>query len=162
MNEVVPVRSLWVPGKAVAQGSKQAVVRPNGSIAVLEQRSSRDALAAYRADIREAWHRAVGVGWSMTGAMAVTIVVYRQRPKSHFDSKGRVRPSALNRPKGKPDADKHARAVLDALTGHAYVDDAQVSDLHVVKAWAESEGPGTRITIWDLDHNVLAPTVPTP
>lgn len=44
-----------------------------------------------------------------------------------------------------PDVDKVARALLDALTGIAYADDAQVLDLHITKRY----GPAaeTAITI---------------
>ncbi|MFZ1730810.1 MAG: RusA family crossover junction endodeoxyribonuclease [Bacteroidota bacterium] len=53
------------------------------------------------------------------------------RPKSHFRS-GRnahlLRETAPRFPTSKPDADKLSRAVLEALTGVAYKDDAQVID----------------------------------
>jgi len=37
----------------------------------------------------------------------------------------------------KPDIDKLARALLDALTGVAYLDDGQVVELHAGKAYGE-------------------------
>ena len=39
----------------------------------------------------------------------------------------------------KPDIDKLTRAVLDALTHHAYDDDCQVVSLNVVKLYGENE-----------------------
>ena len=41
---------------------------------------------------------------------------------------GNAHPDAL-----KPDADNIAKLVLDALNGHAWEDDAQVNELHIVK-----------------------------
>jgi len=37
----------------------------------------------------------------------------------------------------KPDVDKLARALLDALTGVAYGDDAQVVEMHVCKTYGD-------------------------
>lgn len=159
----MPIRSLWVPGRAVAQGSKVAMTRPNGTIAVVESRGNREALAAFRADIREEWHRKKGVGWEGKGGIGVLIVVTKPRPKSHFTSKGGLVKGAPMRPVTKPDVDKLARAVLDALTGHAFRDDSQVVDLHVVKAYSDTpEAAGTLINVFDLEADVLAPAGPTP
>jgi crossover junction endodeoxyribonuclease RusA len=45
---------------------------------------------------------------------------------------------------GSPDIDKVCRAVLDALTGILYRDDAQVVALSAVKTYADGYGaPGT-------------------
>jgi len=48
----------------------------------------------------------------------------------------------------KPDIDKLARAVFDAMTGVVYVDDAQVIHLACVKIY--SPQPGVTITIEEL------------
>ncbi|HEY2936934.1 MAG TPA: RusA family crossover junction endodeoxyribonuclease [Gaiellaceae bacterium] len=57
------------------------------------------------------------------------------RPGGHFKKDGTLRASARRLPTVKPDADKLVRAVLDALTGVLYVDDAQVVWLTVRKAY---------------------------
>jgi len=51
----------------------------------------------------------------------------------------------------RPDTDKLARSVLDALTGIAYLDDKQVVDLLARKRYATSatEGPRVRIIVED-------------
>ena len=46
----------------------------------------------------------------------------------------------------KPDVDKVLRATLDALTGIAYEDDAQVVDAHPVKRYGPR--PETILQIW--------------
>lgn len=56
------------------------------------------------------------------------------RPKSHYTSKGELRAGAPSHP-GKPDIDKLCRAVLDALTGILYHDDAQVVSLNASKRY---------------------------
>lgn len=51
-------------------------------------------------------------------------------------------------PTRKPDVDKLARAVLDALTGVAWQDDAQVTTLHCQKRYAQpAEQPGVWVTL---------------
>lgn len=64
-----------------------------------------------------------------------------------------------SRPAGKPDADKLARAVNDALTESGLiVDDARVVSLHVHKRWA-FETPGAIITVeplWDALKKALS------
>lgn len=66
-------------------------------------------------------------GWKAEGPVAVRIDSFRPLPKS--------RPKRVNSEPDafKPDADNIAKAVLDALNGIAYEDDAQVVDLRVVK-----------------------------
>lgn len=44
------------------------------------------------------------------------------------------------KPRVKPDADNIAKAVLDALNGFAYYDDAQVTRLEVNKVYGETPG----------------------
>jgi crossover junction endodeoxyribonuclease RusA len=62
------------------------------------------------------------------------------RPKS-VSSETRPLPTV------KPDLDKLLRCVLDALTGVAYVDDAQVTRVAARKAYADNLTPGAAITV---------------
>lgn len=50
----------------------------------------------------------------------------------------------------KPDGDNIAKAVLDALNGIVFVDDAQVVDLRVRKVWA-TETSALHIGVFSLD-----------
>lgn len=57
------------------------------------------------------------------------VVFWMRRPQGHYTSKGNILSAEGERnpvPWKKPDADKLLRAVLDALTGEVYTDDAQV------------------------------------
>jgi Holliday junction resolvase RusA-like endonuclease len=58
------------------------------------------------------------------------------RPKGHYGRRG-LRPSAPAYPNVMPDLDKLARAILDALTGIVWRDDAQVVRLDVEKIYHE-------------------------
>ncbi len=56
-------------------------------------------------------------------------------------------------PAVKPDIDKLTRAVLDALTGIAYADDALVCSLEVLKSYADDGArPACRVTICELEE----------
>lgn len=52
---------------------------------------------------------------------------------------------------GKPDADNIAKAIADALNGVAYLDDAQIADLHITRRWGAYEE--VRITVTALDED---------
>ena len=54
-------------------------------------------------------------------------------------------------PSVKPDIDKLARAILDALTGVVYADDSQVCQLVVVKRYGPK--PGVQITVRGCDDD---------
>lgn len=72
--------------------------------------------------------------------LVVTVTYVLPRPQGHFGT-GRnaetLRKSAPECCIVKPDTDKLDRAILDALTGIVYHDDAQVCGLHAVKALAD-------------------------
>ena len=59
--------------------------------------------------------------------MSITVAFFFDRPKS---TKKSVRHKVT-----KPDIDKLARSILDALTGIAFADDSQVTELHVSKGF---------------------------
>jgi len=75
-------------------------------------------------------------GGAFVGPVALAITFALPRPAS-------VRRRA---PTTRPDVDKLARAVLDALTGVLYADDAQVVDLHTRKRYAVTR-PGAWIAV---------------
>lgn len=82
---------------------------------------------------------------SHTGPMAVTLAFAMPRPKR--DAKRAERPHL-----SAPDVDKLARGVLDALTGVAFSDDAQVTKLACTKRYAlEGEQPGVLVTLGGVD-----------
>lgn len=57
-------------------------------------------------------------------------------------------------PTVKPDLDKLARSVLDALTGVAYEDDSQVCKLTLEKVYTWGE-PGVYITVTAISNDLI-------
>lgn len=101
-------------------------------------------------------------GWERTVALAAKAAGLRPhdgpccveatfvlpRPKSHFRKNGELRPSAPMRHVSKPDGDKLLRAVLDALTGIAWVDDSQADFALARKRYADpGEQPGVSVAV---------------
>ena len=141
------ILTITVPGVAAPQGSKSLL----GHGALVE---SSKRVAPWRADVRAAAMSAMGDGWQpLTGAVDVDIEVFLPRPKSHYGT-GRnanaVKHTAPLYPTGhnSGDADKLARAILDALTSAGvWLDDAQVVKLRASKHWATFT-PATSIFVW--------------
>lgn len=75
------------------------------------------------------------------------ILAYFPIPKSTSKKKREEMQTDLILPTKKPDTDNIAKAILDALNGVAYYDDAQVVELHVVKKY--SEEPRAEVMIID-------------
>lgn len=72
------------------------------------------------------------------------------RPKSHYGTganAGVVKASAPRLPAGRPDLDKLVRAVLDALSGIAFVDDSQVVGINAGKEYGNAASAELR---WDV------------
>lgn len=125
-------RPLFVPGDAAPQGSKSHV----GGGRMIE---SCKAVGPWRERVALAAH---GHGFELlSGPVMVTLEFIRPRPVSTPKSRT---PPAIK----KPDLDKLARAILDALTGIAFSDDSQVTRLVADKRIAEiGETPGVHIMV---------------
>lgn len=110
-----------------------------------------------------AWRRTVarrlaeqgdGPQWSSPLTCSLRFVL--PRPKSHYRS-GRnahlLKNSAPKHPLASRsgDVDNLAKAVLDEMNGWAYVDDAQVVELHITKTYVrDMEVPGCWIMLSEL------------
>lgn len=80
--------------------------------------------------------------------VAVAITFRFPRPRGHYGKRGLL-PSAPAQMVSMPDIDKLVRAVLDALTGIVWRDDAQVVVLEIRKAYQrEGEELATSIDVW--------------
>jgi crossover junction endodeoxyribonuclease RusA len=109
----------------------------------------------------EVWRRTVAItvraalpaaDWpaeARLGAVAVTVVFLMPRPAEHYRTgryAGLVKDSAPWHPATRPDVDKLARAVLDALKmSTAVKDDGQVVALSATKAYGAAGATGARI-----------------
>lgn len=141
---------LFVPGVPKPQGSKRALLhRSTGRAVVMD--SNVKGLAAYRADIREAYDREAAEGTVLLnyGYRVLEVVFWMPRPKSHVTAKGGLTRNAPMFPATRPDIDKLLRAVLDGLTGKAWLDDSEVVSVKAEKRYIpDPESPvGTAITI---------------
>jgi Holliday junction resolvase RusA-like endonuclease len=143
---------ITVVGTPRPQGSKRPVRNKHtGRIHMVE---SSERLPDWRADIRDAAMRAVdGVPTSAYWERPLVVGIWFTiaRPKNHYlpantrRAAPELRPDAPKHPAGKPDTDKLLRAVLDALTGLVWRDDAQVVDILARKVYGER--PGADITV---------------
>lgn len=138
MPDTATAVKVWVPGVPAPQGSKRHV----GKGRMIE---SSQAVKPWRESIRWALiglPRKQRASWPLTGAVCVWLDFTMPRPVS---TPKRRTPPAIR----KPDLDKLARAVLDAIgSAGTWGDDAQVVQLHCTKRLAMlGESPGLHITI---------------
>lgn len=143
---------VFVPGDPQPKGSKSAIVR-HGRAVVLEGKSS--ASRKRYADWRQAIVDRCGDLGCHDGPTFVSLGFVFSRPLAHFGT-GRnrsvMKPSAPTFHMNKPDVDKLARAVLDALVaGGALTDDKNVVNLQATKRWAHGREPaGVAVAILDV------------
>lgn len=135
-----PIFSLTVYGTPAPAGSKRSFPfkKASGKLGV---RVTDDSLRS------RPWKNLVAqtAGLEMNGRpllrdpLHVNFTFWVRRPKSHFNSKGELRPSAPSWPAKRPDLLKTARAVEDSLSGIVYADDAQIVTEFLVKRYGEPE-----------------------
>lgn len=148
-----PALRFRVGGLPVPEGSMSGYLR-GGKIRIVPQ--NQKALKRWRGDVAKACEITLlgDLAWKpMTGPVMLALTFGFARPVSH--PKGRT-----TWPTGKGttgDVDKLARAVLDALTGLAYRDDAQVVTVLAAKDWC-GQGvarhltlPGAVVRAWRID-----------
>jgi crossover junction endodeoxyribonuclease RusA len=127
-----------VTGHPEPQGSSKAFMRPGMKYPVVT--SDNPNLKGWRTLVAYAAQHAVGINGPLCGGVHVVLDFALQRPKSL--------PKRASQHLKKPDIDKLARAVLDALTGILYHDDSEVVRLDVTKRYAAPiEAPSVRITV---------------
>lgn len=131
-----------VLGTPAPQGSKRHL----GNGVMVE---SSKHVKPWRHDIRSTAIDHKPPSWHHHLPVTVSITFRYLRPNSHFRTNGTLKPSApqyLTTRKG--DIDKLSRAVLDALTGILFLDDAQVVTLSASKRYTVfPELPGALITV---------------
>jgi crossover junction endodeoxyribonuclease RusA len=130
---------LVVYGLPVAQGSKRAFWKQGMKRAVITEDNSR--VMPWRQEIKVGameQMRAHKLELSLEDVPCVVqCMFYFQRPKSLK--------AAITQKTTKPDVDKLARAVLDALTGAVFADDGQVTELRSAKLFGTP--PRAEITV---------------
>lgn len=150
-----------VLGKPATAGSKKAfalrrkdgslVTRPNGSPVVNVTDDCKQS-RHWKQAVAWAARQKVGAGVELLReALVVEMRFFRPRPKGHFRSGKNahmLKADAPATPTNKPDVLKLARAIEDALTGVVWVDDAQIVDERLIKAFGEPERVEVVIRPW--------------
>ena len=147
-----------VVGIPVPQGSLRPMVSRSTGKPFLAQDQN---LLRYRADLRAIALEVMARDERalMPWAVALHVTFTLPRPAYHFlpvntkRTEPEVKPDAPVFPFGPPDLDKLCRAVLDALTGIVYLDDAQVIRLNGRKIFSDEPTFGglTTITVFGGD-----------
>lgn len=129
-------RSFFVPGRPAPKGSTRSFVSRAGKLVT-------------KADCARTkpWQASVALAASAAGiplvreGVSITLTFRFSRPKSHLKRDGELKPTSPLGHVSKPDVDKLVRAVMDGLTGIAYVDDAQVDVIRASKYYTRSGEP---------------------
>lgn len=151
--------TFFVSGEFVTQGSKTPGVNRATGKAFMKE-SNAKGLQAWRHAINDEARKARGDDMPLTGPVEVVLYFWKQRPAAEPK---RRRTWPIKARSG--DADKLLRAVLDALTGVLFADDAQVIHCDVWKDWAgppwhPEQSPGVAVFVAGLDPPTLATEVP--
>lgn len=144
-------RWLRVRGIPQAQGTARAFVAGGRARIATDSNRANSPIGAWRQAIATDARREYGDGVAPRTPVLIVAELTWPRPLAHYRSGKPDRGLRLDAPRwkvSKPDVDKVSRAILDALTGIAYVDDAQVVHLDVRKLWGDT--PGAVIAITEL------------
>lgn len=141
------IASFFVPGIPAPQGSKRYLGKHGGKGITVE---SSKRVAPWRADVRADAKQMFNE--PLAGPVEVQLVFVLPRPKSHYRTgqfSDLLRDAAPPSPAGKPDIDKLGRAALDAMTSVAWLDDAQVTKLTLIKVYPFTmlPHPGMHVTV---------------
>jgi crossover junction endodeoxyribonuclease RusA len=130
--------NVFVPGRPIPQGSTKAYL-PKGHTRPIVTADNTQT-KPWRADVQAHVRQAVGPTIQIPDGPVVLDLKFVM-PRRAAEPK-RITPAHVR----KPDLDKLIRAVLDALTGIVFTDDAQVVDIGAGKVTALiGEQPGVHI-----------------
>jgi len=128
--ELIEPIEITVPGEPVAQGRPRFTTQ-SGFARAYDPRRSRD----YKNYVMHIASQ-ICKGQVFTGAVEMTVNIYRQIPKSWTKKKQKQAEDGFVRPTLKPDVDNYVKGIKDALNGIAYVDDSQVVALFISKHYS--------------------------
>lgn len=131
---------IYVPGKAAPQGSKKAFVI-NGRAVLVDASGGNKAWRKLVTEAIKAHEQYI----QFKGAVNVSLVFFMEKAKSN-------KTTLMTQ---KPDIDKLARSVLDAMTDSMVIeDDSRVIYLTVTKRWHDEDSlPGVLIHVWQDKDN---------
>jgi Holliday junction resolvase RusA-like endonuclease len=145
----LPGLTIVVPGVPVPQGSLRAFTRNGHAWATSDNPRTRPWKAAVTSEAAQIVEAAGLANPAYEHRPVAVAITFRfPRPRGHFGKRGLL-PSAPAQMTTMPDIDKLVRAVLDALTGIVWRDDAQVVVLDIRKVYQrEGEELATSIDVW--------------
>lgn len=123
-----------IPGKPVAKGRPRITVRGRYAVNYTPHET---------VDFENRVRVFAQPHFTSPSESAVSVIVRAYWP---CKSPRKREPRAAEHKTTKPDGDNVAKAVLDGLSGIAYVDDAQVVRLEVEK-WYAAQGDGARVEV---------------
>ena len=147
-EEVVLVADLVfsVPGEPCGQGRPLFSTKNNITRAI-DRPKSRN----YKAFVKEIAAGAIKkCGWMYTELpIYVEICAFMAVPSSYSKKRKNECYTWQEHPCKKPDIDNIFKIITDALSGIAYKDDKQITDVHMFKRYVSSptDGPSVRITV---------------
>ena len=138
-----------VAGTPAPKGSMRAFTVPlrNGGVAARVIPDNRPQARSWIALVVDAARQALDGRPPFQGeALRLECVFALARPGGHFGKRG-LRPGAPLAPTTKPDVDKLARQLGDALKGLLYDDDARIVQYWPTKVYA-SDAQSTGVAVW--------------
>jgi Holliday junction resolvase RusA-like endonuclease len=142
--------TFFVPGVPAPGGSKRAFYIPKLNRAVVVETCKRT--KPWRTSVE--WAAKEKFTEPLRGPLSVSYCFYLSRPKGHYGS-GRnshsVKISSPVYPAVKPDVTKLIRSTEDAMTGIAWIDDAQCVEQVGKKVYSINGESGVLITIKSLN-----------
>jgi crossover junction endodeoxyribonuclease RusA len=123
------------------QGTARAFVAGGRAYLATDTNRPNSPIGAWRSAIRNLAQTAMGDQDLLAGPVDVTATFSMPRPASL--------PKRVTQPDARPDLDKLARALLDAMTGVVIRDDAQVVGLQLRKRY-DSDQPGVSIHVVEI------------
>lgn len=130
-----------VRGIPVPQGTARAFVAGGRAYLATDANRSSSPIGAWRGAIAREAQLVMGDSPLIEAPVEVTATFSLPRPRSLA--------KRITQPDAKPDIDKLARALLDAMTGVVIRDDAQVVDLQLRKVY-DDEQPGVVVNVLEL------------
>jgi Holliday junction resolvase RusA-like endonuclease len=143
-------------GEPKPAGSKKAFPfrRPDGSLGVRVTHDNPQS-RSWMQEVSHAARLAMEGKLVFAGAVSLVILFERPRPKSHYCKRGLSVHGLENPyPTSRPDADKLARAVADAMTGVVYDDDSQICDRNIRKRWGQ-DGYRTVVIVTEMEDEAF-------
>ena len=153
-----PLLVVEIPGEPVAQGRpKAARVRTRDGREILTLRDPTKS-RTWKHTAQSYLAAAMAGARPFAGPLAAVMVFRFTLPRSRWKKRA---PLERSWKPGRPDADNAWKILADACQGIAFLDDAQLCDVRVLKHYgAQGEAPGVGLALYGLDGVPVPACVP--